>query len=107
MHVTFSKPRAGNALADASIHFDSNDGPLEGNRLEGFAIRTDGSKLFASVPSRQYTDKASGLVKYWDLLRFEGHGDGKWHFRNWLVEEYKRTSGADPQADGGEKGVPF
>lgn len=106
IHASFEKPQRGNALAVASIHF--NDGPLTGNKLEGFSIHSKDGKLFATVPSRQWKDR-EGKTQFWDLLRYEGAGDGKWSFRNWLVDEYRKWSGPSAQADGdhGSEEVPF
>ena len=91
--ATFEKPTRGTAVAEVKLHFQ--DGPLTGYSLEGFSIRTSKEgKIFATMPSRNYTTQ-SGEKKYWDLVRFEGQGDGKWTLSNWIVSEYQKTQGAD------------
>ena len=103
--ATFDKPQRGTAVAEAKIHFQ--EGPLTGYALEGFSIRSKDGKLFATLPSRSYTGH-DGAKKFWDLLRFEGQGDGKWTLSNWLVAEYQKTSGGgDSQADGFADQAPF
>jgi hypothetical protein len=55
-------------LADAEIHFDESDGPLEGLKLIGFGVweRRDGGRN-VTFPARQYS--VNGERRSFALLR--------------------------------------
>jgi len=56
-------------LADAELHFDASDGPLDGLKLIGFSIwaRKPGSGRTVTFPARQYS--VNGERRAFALLR--------------------------------------
>ena len=109
MHVQFTKRTGKGPIADASIRFEA--GPLQGFELGGCAIWHGEKGLFATVPTREWESNTG--KKRFDLLRkvdSPENGDiSKWAAKNWLVDEYKKWSGAVQQADGhpGDEEVPW
>jgi len=92
--VRFTPKTAANAiLADASIEFHEDCGPLAGFEITDCAVwRGKDGKKFVTFPSRSYTDK-SGKKQYFNYLRLRKDpaipDSQKWALPNWIIKQYE------------------
>ena len=109
LEAIFTKRTQGRGpVADASIYFGTDAGPLTVFEITGCAIWQGDKGLYASVPSREY--EQGGVKKRFDYIQRrktpQNDDINVYQLKNWLVDEYKRQNGAQADGDAGED-VPW
>jgi len=79
-------------VTEAEVHFD--DGPLAGTKLVGFCLwRSPEGEVYVTFPSRAFG--AGSERRYFDYLRaVDASGETIKRVKAWILEEYRKASGA-------------
>lgn len=96
MHIIFRSNTTGPIMlvAEAEIHFNHEDGVLNGLKLVGFSLwRGQGGEYTVTVPARRVGAGADS--KFFDLLRAgDGGAEAFRRFKAAVVERYLTDTGA-------------
>jgi hypothetical protein len=78
-------------VCDAELVFDSEDGPLSGMKLVGFALwRGPEGDVYVTFPSRSFG--SGGERKFFDYLRpVEANPAESRRVKDWILEEFRAS----------------
>jgi hypothetical protein len=81
-------------VCDAELVFDSEDGPLAGMKLVGFALwRGAEGDVYVTFPSRSFG--AGGERRFFDYLRpVEANPAESRRVKDWILEEFRASKAA-------------